>query len=643
MKNLWTVTRRELNEWRPMVWVSTALLLLALVLPWMPGMSRYEAVDVRASGSILFGLVLAIGLSLVLGISLLGTEISQGRLGFYLSQPLHAAEIWFGKILAGTLVLVGSVLLVQLPAFLSEGVWIDLVSNRGPALADNVWVFVAMLLLGSLLILLLTHTIGLGLRSRNPWLAVTAFGLAATTFLTSKAVLGYLDLLNVFAGHALLRDFPRWLGTVVVAWLLAGWLQLRQGGSEVNRGYRWLTIVGWSLTVLASAGFAAKSHWMQGGQVDSLGSIFVQAAPAGPWTAVRGINPRNGLQAGFLLNTETGASTLVAPLLLRDWDWIAFSSSGETAYVLVYNQEIRLSAWSLSETASRRALPPLAFDSSPRFAAGNGRLVVQSEDELFLFQEEPWRLIGSTEVPFSGGQYPRYSVLPNGNVRAFVVEKYVRDSPNQLGSTVRAWDFDGANLVEKTGWTGAAIEGWGWPEKDGRAFRFISEGTVHRLAPDEEPNLRALSELDARWGHFVAHLPNFTLVAALQGNRTRIARRVALSSSVAGSSDAEIEKTPSARMEEETSITVPGRVVSFKERPDASAALLTTQRAQAGGGVATRFYRVEVDPSGNPTAREIAFSKSPLYASGNDVFASPQEIVKLDFDAGTLRTVLRTQ
>jgi hypothetical protein len=172
-------------------------------------------------------------------------------------------------------------------------------------------------------------------------------------------------------------------------------------------------------------------------------------------------------------------------------------------------------------------------------------------------------------------------------------------------------------------------------EADGAAIRFISGGTLYRLAVDDEVPVQTLLEQeDPRWFGYLAQLESGRLAATREQGSTRIAA-YAPPENLDGAAAQPI-------IREETTNVVPGRVISIKERSHGYAAPLSTLKAQDGGG-ATLFYRVTLDSSGHPIATEIAAAQGALIAIGKDLFTSQEGIIRLDFDSGTLETVLHAR
>ena len=70
---------------------------LALIVPFVPGVHTGERRTALAVASLIFATGFTAGLATILGSSIIGKELSDGRLSFYFSKPVSAGSIWFGN------------------------------------------------------------------------------------------------------------------------------------------------------------------------------------------------------------------------------------------------------------------------------------------------------------------------------------------------------------------------------------------------------------------------------------------------------------------------------------------------------------------------------------------------------------------
>jgi len=119
-----TIAQRELTEKRFVFVAAGAFLALALVIPFMPGVHPSERAAAFFLASFCLASIFALGLSAILGSTIVGRELSDGRLSFYFSRPLPATSIWWGKLLASAALILGCFAIIGLPA---------LIQRRAPA------------------------------------------------------------------------------------------------------------------------------------------------------------------------------------------------------------------------------------------------------------------------------------------------------------------------------------------------------------------------------------------------------------------------------------------------------------------------------------------------------------------------------
>ncbi len=616
MTPLWTVTRRELNEWRPVVWITGALLALVWSLPWLPGVPADDPAAVRAMGSLLVAGLFGLGLALLLGANLLGRDLAEGRLGFYLSQPLSAGNIWFGKVLAGLILLVGSIVVLQLPA-LVESAWLVPFTGHGASLVRNP----LPILLGAFvilsLVLLLTHALAVGFRSRSAWLAVDVAGLAATLALLISAHLGYL---RYYALDQRLRGAAIWLIVVLLAWLGAGYLQVRRGGGSLRLGHRWLATIGWTLTVVASLGLVAHAQWTQGGSLHEIERwIGAEAPERGSWIAATGIGPRRSLPETHLYNRDSGASVRAGAISIYWNNPVAFDDSGTHAWAFQRDRftDPYLVGWKLDATATQLSIPLLQLSSEPRLEAADGWLALIDEPKVSLYRTDPLQLVGEiTPSPRAWGS-GQWRVLPDGRVR----NVWISSDPNAVPFL---WEFDGQQETRVEFTAGLGPITWHQVPEDLEEIYFIAGDTLYQYQPDVAPEPRALVEQaaalairpgfrhDARLG--VVTLDGAPVVATRGDGSTLLQ---ALSS------------------EEPTTLTVPGELFWFRRPRATHPAQLATH-----DGEKLRLFRIDLE-AGRLTAQESAVQVERfLWPHSGGVFVGGSDVAMVNRETGELESVL---
>ena len=165
MKNTMVIAQRELTERRFVIISATAFALLALLVPFMPGVQSGERRGALVVTSFILAVNFTAGLAAILGASILGRELSDGRLSFYFSKPMSSNAIWFGKLIAAALLILVCFAIIALPGLLAGGAdrivqtWTN--PPREPAGA------IAAFLACAAALFLVSHVIGTFVRSRS--------------------------------------------------------------------------------------------------------------------------------------------------------------------------------------------------------------------------------------------------------------------------------------------------------------------------------------------------------------------------------------------------------------------------------------------------------------------------------------------
>jgi len=348
------VLGRELFERRLLGLVALFLGLAAVTLPLMPGFRPGGVAAADAQGGMAFGfaLLLTFLMALFLGGSIIASDLTERRLGFYFSRPLPGWAVWGGKFAAALVLIFGAGLLVLLPAILMggnlslDGIWGvgGVISVSGPELLLTWGAALLFLLFGA-------HAASIVLRSRSPWavLDLVALGAVAGLFWT---VVRRMVLEGVLLRLSLARQEER-LG--IVAWMELGFfaaallsliaasaLQVTRGRTDLRRSHRVLSAGLWGISGLATLVFAGLALWVLAAGPDDLRGVRrVSAAPAGSWIAFSGpAAGRPGYSPSFLYDVSSGRSVR-ARFGLIGYDLgesaVLFSADGRRAVWIEYD------------------------------------------------------------------------------------------------------------------------------------------------------------------------------------------------------------------------------------------------------------------------------------------------------------------
>jgi hypothetical protein len=299
VKNALVIAARELEEKRFVMYAAVAFAILPFIvglIPMVNGRSPREAIA-------LFSLVLAanftVGLAVMTGANFVGRDLSDGRLSFYFSRPVASTSIWFGKLTAGILLVVGCFGFIILPAWMATGkAW---TSFWRISLADAS----VLVLTIALLLFLLAHVIGTFARSRSP-LIVADFAAAVVCGLVI-----YFLILPLGGGLAfdLIQILIIALAIALLVGLVGGgaW-QLARGRLDRRRNHRALSQFLWgtmATALLIAAGFVA---WVVSVKPSDLTrSVVASHSASGSFVTIAGKTPSRGdYTAAWVMNLDDG-------------------------------------------------------------------------------------------------------------------------------------------------------------------------------------------------------------------------------------------------------------------------------------------------------------------------------------------------
>ena len=181
MKNALVIAAREFEEKRFVAYAAVAFAILPFILAAIPGVSGKSPRDVMAMSALIFGTTFAVAVAVISGVSFIGRDLSDGRMSFYFSRPAGSLSIWFGKLTAGILMIVGTFGLIILPARLAAGEhWTRIISST------STW-SVLYLLTIAIALFLIAHVISTFARSRSP-LLTTALPFVCTSIISFSAL-----------------------------------------------------------------------------------------------------------------------------------------------------------------------------------------------------------------------------------------------------------------------------------------------------------------------------------------------------------------------------------------------------------------------------------------------------------------------
>lgn len=327
MSNVMAVARRELSE-RSFVFVVAVVVTIAPVAALLvPRGTMQERVSAFAILSAILAAGFVGGLSLLLGVSLTGRELTEKRMSFYFSRPLSGSQIWFGKLLGAVLLLVACGVITFLPSALLHG--------RVTVSPASLPIQIAYVGVGSLCLLCAGHTLSTMLRSRSPWLVVDI--VAAVAFIaTLKALLAPLRLHLAIALTTRIIQFALLAFMISVA--IGGAWQVSRGRVDARRNHFELSRFLWASMVVVLLIVFGFMRWVMAAGPHDLDSRYFEAAPRGSWIFVTGfMTNRYDFRKAFLYDVDSGAAIEASPLIRG----IQFDDSGSAAAWLELDKTLR--------------------------------------------------------------------------------------------------------------------------------------------------------------------------------------------------------------------------------------------------------------------------------------------------------------
>lgn len=299
MKNALVIAAREFEEKRFVAYAAVAFAILPFLIGLIPQISGPSPREAIALVSLVLATGFTIGLAVMTGASFIGRDLSDGRMSFYFSRPVASASIWFGKLTAGILMVVGCFGLIILPAWLATShTWKSFWSI---SLGDATSVVLAI----SLSLFLLAHAIGTFVRSRSP-LIVVDFAAAVAC---GVAIFFLMVPLGLGVALDLIKGLNIALAIALVVGIAGGgaW-QLERGRTDRRRNHLALSQFLWgtmAAALLIAAGFVAWVVSVKPSDITS--SLVASHSPSGPFVTIAGKTASRGdYTAAWVMNLDDG-------------------------------------------------------------------------------------------------------------------------------------------------------------------------------------------------------------------------------------------------------------------------------------------------------------------------------------------------
>lgn len=307
MRNALAIAAREFEEKRFVAYAAVAFAVLPFILSLIPSINGKSPQETVALSSLIFATGFGVALAAMSGAGLVGRDLSDNRMSFYFSRPVSSASIWFGKLAAGLLMVIGCFAVIIAPAWLAVGEFWK--SFWTLTLGESTKYALAI----ALALFLIAHVISTFARSRSP-LIVIDFVAAVVCGLAIR----YLVLL-LAGGWAL--EVMKWmaigLAVALTAGIIAGgaW-QLERGRTDRRRNHLALSQFLWGTMAVALLLAAGYVGWVLAVTPSDLSiDLQVTRSTSGPFAVITGKSPGRGdYHAGFLLSSDDGSSVRIPSL-----------------------------------------------------------------------------------------------------------------------------------------------------------------------------------------------------------------------------------------------------------------------------------------------------------------------------------------
>lgn len=502
MRHALVIARREIAEKRFVAFAAAAFAVLPFLLAALPVIrGRSNTADVIATGAALLSMGFTGGLAVILGSSIIGRDMAEGRLSFYFARPVGSAAIWFGKVMAALGLILAAFLIIVVPARLGAA------NGWGAVWGKSASMLTLIIVGASFLLFFIAHLLSSFIRSRSPWIGldfVLFFGAAFVTYLlvTELLMAGALNATIVTASL---------IGVgLVVALVGGGAWQLERGRTDRKRSHRELSKFVWISVAGGLALAALFVVWLISAKPGDLKTVEAEPQGKGPWLVVGGeARGRLDYRPGFVYNSETGAYSRLPIHGLQGR--LMFTRDGSRLLLARYDRrtntiEIFNRALDRNEETPTGLVLPVYSDLTPN--DDGSRIVTVSRGGLLnVYDVTQRRSMVSARLPEDAGYVAGMYFVTSSLVRVYTVNR------DNVIKVLRMFELDvPARALRQTG-------------------QFAGEGKYLGVIADENGSRvfarssQALHVLDGRTGAVQASIPgSFRGVTFLRDGGTAVVR-----------------------------------------------------------------------------------------------------------------------
>lgn len=436
MRGFLAVVSREIGQRRNVLLAAAAAAVLPFAAPLLPGVRRYDPAEVRLITAAFLAFAFSAGLSLILGTTTIGSDLSERRLGFYFSRPITGAAIWTGKLAAAWLVILAVTLIVLAPAGLFDREFWAREARSGVAAGT------AAFAAGVLVFLALGNVVSLALRSRSAWVAADLAALALWTGMMGAIVRPLLAA----RAPVLLRSLALAIAAAcAVALLAAGAAQVSIGRVDAVRGNRARFATLWGLFFAVAAVAFGGVRWLLSPSPRDLYSTAVgYASPAGSWIAIEGwARGRADLRAALFYDVSSGRAVRARvggrgpAVISRDGSTAAWTEP--TSFWADGPQDVWTCRLAGGGTRLRTPVSGRIWDI--QISPEGSRLAVIGESTAGIYEIPSGRLAAS--VPLSSDErFTRVVFVERDRLRLYRIPRLAAGPSREDPVSIEVLDFD---------------------------------------------------------------------------------------------------------------------------------------------------------------------------------------------------------
>ena len=312
------IAAREVRERSFVLLFAILTAILPFIIAMLPRAAAWGRVNTIAIAGLILSVAVAFALSLIVGGSFVGRELSEKRLSFYFARPVGAVALWFGKLTGAIALVTLAFAIVYTPsALVGHSAW-------GKSWNFSRFEGAGVILATSIGLILISHTLSTMFRSRSAVLALDVVLFAAVGFAAWFLIEPFLVAnAMVIAGRII------WgvVAALLVALVGAGAWQLSRGRADLRRSHTEMSRFLWAAMAVGLSMVAAYGFWVRSVEPSDLIDQFAEVNATGDWAVVSGnARYRGDYHPIFVTNVKTGES---ASFPVAGWAGSEFTRNGK--------------------------------------------------------------------------------------------------------------------------------------------------------------------------------------------------------------------------------------------------------------------------------------------------------------------------